>query len=95
MMSKEEEAFDKLWWEGQNLLTQARHYGSRISEHFISFHENGLDTETIAAAFSVPVEDVIHDIDVYNRGLKMMKTAAEMAEVWDAKKRKRCFFRRF
>lgn len=85
MASKEEVEIHKLWWAGQKRLHDAFHHESRLSEHFINFRNNGLDDETIAAAFSVPVEDVSHDIRIYDEGLAMMKESNAQAAAWVAK----------
>lgn len=87
MASKEEEAaeINRLWWNGHSRLRDAFHYEDCLAEHFVNFRNNGLDDETIAMAFSVPVEDVRHDIRVYDEGLTMKKESDRRAAAWVAK----------
>lgn len=85
MASKEEEEIHQLWMNGYDLLCSANHHGSGLPDHFIKFRENGLDDETIATAFSVPVEDVNHDIEIYTEAMRLMKHSDELAAAWVAK----------
>lgn len=84
MASKKELEIHHLWWSGYNRLSDARHHSAGYSQHFTNFHDKGLDDETIAAAFSVPVEDVTHDIEIYTEAIALMKHSNELAAKWVA-----------
>lgn len=82
---EEEREIDRLWWNGYQLLKTASYHDNGLSSHFLGMWENGFDYESIAAAFAVPVNDVISDIEIYNEGKKMMAEAGTRAKVWVAK----------
>lgn len=82
---QEEMEIHQLWMKGYDQLFTARHHGTDLPHYFIQFRENGLDDETIAAAFSVPVDDVDHDIKIYTEATEIMKKSNKLAEAWISK----------